>query len=108
MTVSIAILLFILAITLVLFSVEWVPVDVVALGILLTLILTGLLPVDKAFAGFGSDTVMLILGLLILTAALVRTGAVEIFGRYLSEKTGSSPNRVLGIVMVASAGLTPL
>lgn len=106
MTVSIAILLFILAITLVLFSVEWVPVDVVALGILLTLILTGLLPLDKAFAGFGSDTVMLILGLLILTAALVRTGAVEIFGRYLSEKTGSSPNRVLGIVMVASAGLS--
>jgi di/tricarboxylate transporter len=106
MTVSIALLLLILAITLVLFSVEWVPVDVVALGILLTLILTGLLPLDKAFAGFGSDTVMLILGLLILTAALVRTGAVEIFGRYLSEKTGSSPNRVLGIVMVASAGLS--
>jgi di/tricarboxylate transporter len=108
MTLSIALLLVILAITLVLFSFEWVPVDVVALGILLTLILTGLLPVDKAFGGFGSDTVMLILGLLILTAALVRTGAVEIFGRYLSEKTGSNPKRVLGIVMIASAGLSSL
>jgi di/tricarboxylate transporter len=106
MTLSIALLLVILAITLILFSFEWVPVDVVALGILLALILTGLLPVDKAFAGFGSDTVMLILGLLILTASLVRTGAVEIFGRYLSDKTGSSPKRVLGIVMVAAAGLS--
>ncbi len=108
MTGAIALLLIILVISLVLFSFEWVPVDVVALGILLALILTGLLPVDKAFAGFGSDTVMLILGLLILTAALVRTGVVDLFGRYLSDRTGTSPNRILVIVMMASAGLSSL
>lgn len=108
MTEAIALLLIILAVSLVLFSFEWVPVDVVALGILLALILTGLLPLDKAFSGFGSDTVMLILGLLILTAALVRTGVVDLFGRYLSEKTGTSPNRILAIVMTASAGLSSM
>lgn len=108
MTGAIALLLIILAVSLVLFSFEWVPVDVVALGILLALILTGLLPLDKAFSGFGSDTVMLILGLLILTAALVRTGVVDLFGRYLSEKTGTSPNRILMIVITAAAGLSSM
>jgi hypothetical protein len=57
-------LLVIIAIALVLFSLEFIPVDVVALGVVLALILTGLLPVEEAFAGFGSDTFMLILGLL--------------------------------------------
>lgn len=108
MTGEIAIVLMILAISLVLFSFEWLPVDVVALGILLALILTGVLPIEKAFAGFGSDTVMLILGLLILTAALVHTGVVDLFGRYLSEKTGTSPNRILAIIMAASAGLSSM
>jgi di/tricarboxylate transporter len=69
MTPDIAILLAILFAALILFSFEWVSVDIVALGVLLALILTGLLPPDQAFAGFGSDTVILILGLLILTAA---------------------------------------
>jgi di/tricarboxylate transporter len=105
-TLQIALLLVILVITLFLFSVEWFSADVVALGILLTLILLGLLPVDKAFAGFGSDTVILILGLLILTATLVRTGVVELVGQAIQQRIGKSPNRMLVVIMSASAGLS--
>ena len=32
----------------------------------------GLLPADQAFQGFGSDTVIMILGLLIMAAGLIR------------------------------------
>ena len=106
MTIQIALLLLILIATIILFSFEWVAVDIVALGILLALILTGLLPPDKAFAGFGSDTAMLILGLLILTATLVRTGVVELVGRTLQSRTGTQPDRMLAMIMVASAGLS--
>jgi di/tricarboxylate transporter len=106
MTLEIALLLVILVAALILFSFEWVSADVVALGILILLILTGLLPPEQAFAGFGSDTVMLILGLLILTAALIRTGVVEIVGRSITRLTGTSPNRMLIIIMMASAGLS--
>jgi di/tricarboxylate transporter len=35
---------------------------VTALGVLLALIILGLVPLEQAFAGFGSDTVMLLLG----------------------------------------------
>ncbi|MBI4454988.1 MAG: SLC13 family permease [Acidobacteria bacterium] len=87
------------------FSLEWVSADVVALGVLLTLVLTGLLPAEQAFAGFGSDTVILILGLLILTAALMRTGVVEVVVRAILRYTGEDPNRLLVVVMMASATL---
>lgn len=106
MTIQIALLIVILVISLILFSFEWVAADVVALGLLITLILTGLLPLDQAFLGFGSDTVMLILGLLILTAALVRTGVVGLVGRSILRRTGIAPNRMLIITMLASAGLS--
>ncbi len=106
MTIQIALLLSILVAALILFSFEWISADVVALGILLLLILTGLLPPERAFAGFGSDTVMLILGLLILTAALIRTGVVEMVGRSLSQITGTNPNRMLVVIMTASATLS--
>ena len=106
MTPQIATLLAILAAALVLFSFEWVSVDIVALGVLLALILTGLLPPDQAFAGFGSDTVILILGLLILTAALVRTGVVEMTGRWIMQYSGQNPDRALNVVSAAAATLS--
>jgi di/tricarboxylate transporter len=103
MTEQIALTLVVLATAIVLFSIERFPADVIALGILLTLILLGLLPVEQAFAGFGSDAVILILGLLIMTAALVRTGVVELAGQWIMRLTGDNTRRLLGIFMVAPA-----
>jgi len=108
MTFEIALLLGILVVALILFSFEWVSADVVALGLMVTLVLTGLLPAERAFAGFGSETVMMILGLLILTAALVRTGVVELVGRVIQRRVGANPNRILIILMGATAGLSSL
>ncbi len=98
---QIALLLVIIGVALVLFALERVPADVVALGVMIILILSGILTPEEAFAGFGSSTVMLILGLLIQTAALSRTGVVDYAGRLIYRYTGSSPNRVLIIVMVS-------
>jgi di/tricarboxylate transporter len=105
-TVQIALLLAIITVALVLFLTEWLPADVTALGILLTLVLTGLLPAGDAFAGFGSDAVMMILGLLFLTAALVHTGVVDKVGRVILSRTGDNANRVSAVIMIASAALS--
>ena len=64
MTPDIAICLAILALAVLLFARDRVPADVVALGVMLAVIATGVLPANKAFAGFSSDTVMMILGCL--------------------------------------------
>jgi di/tricarboxylate transporter len=105
MTPQILLLLGLLAATLALFWWERVPAEVVGLGLLLALAFTGLVPAEQAFAGFGSDTVIMILGLLILTAALERTGVVELAGRAVLRHAGANPDRLLWIVMLASAGV---
>jgi di/tricarboxylate transporter len=100
-TIPILMLLIILAIALVLFWFEWIPPDVTALGVLLTLILLDLVPLEQAFSGFGSDTVMVLLGLLVMTAALMRTGVVEVVSRKLLEFTDKYPGSLLPATMVA-------
>ena len=106
MTLSISLLLLILVIALLFFSFEWISPDVTALGVLLALIVLGLVPLDQAFSGFGSDTVMLLLGLLIMTAALMRTGVVEVVGRKLLEFTSKRPASLLPATMLAVALLS--
>jgi len=106
MTLEIGLLLLIVAAAVVLFSLENLPVDVIALGITMTLILTGLLPAEQAFAGFGSNTVVMIFGLLVITAALMKTGVTDVAGRQLLRLAGDKPSRLLTIVMAIPAILS--
>jgi di/tricarboxylate transporter len=105
-TLEIALLLLLVSVALILFSFDWVPADVVALGLLLSLILTGLLPMEKAFNGFGSDTVIVIIGVLIMTAAMLKTGVVDIVGRTIMRRAGTRPALLLFLVMLAVATLS--
>lgn len=104
MTLEIALFLALLGVAVLLFSAEWVSVDITALGLMLTLVLTGLLTPEAAFDGFGSEIVLMLLGLLILTEALVQTGVVDIVGRYLVNTAGTQPGR-LQILLLVVPGL---
>ena len=104
MTLQIALLIFIIVATLILFSIETIPADVVALAAMLALILLGILTPEQAFQGFGSDTAIMILGLLILTAALVRTGVVQLMARRILRSVGDSKNRLYWLLM-STAGV---
>lgn len=106
LTPAMALLLVLMGIALVLFAFEWVAADVVALGFLVIMIITGLVSANEAFAGFGSDTVFTLMGLFILTAALQRTGVVEMTGRTLLRYTGDKPNRLVAMIMVATSSLS--
>jgi di/tricarboxylate transporter len=103
MTLPILLLLITVLLGLVFFSLEIIPSDVTALGILLFLIIMGLLPIEKAFAGFGSDAVLMILGILVMVEALTRTGVTDFVGRLILRQTDSSASRILLVVMIASA-----
>jgi di/tricarboxylate transporter len=103
MTGDIALLLALIGVCLVLFSIDRLAPDVIALGLVIVLVFAGLLDPKKAFAGFGSDTVIMILGLLILSAALLRTGVMDMAGAFILRFTGTSANRLLIVVMLASA-----
>lgn len=103
MTVEIALCLLVLACTVALLAWDRIAADVVALGVMLALIVTGLLKPEQAFAGFASDTIMMILGLLIMTAGLIRTGIVEETGRAIFVYAGRNPAIFLPVIMFAVA-----
>ncbi len=105
MTFEIGLLLLLTLAAVILFATEKVSPDVTALTLVLALVFTKLLKPDVAFQGFGSETVIMILGLLILTAALMRTGVVDLVGGTILKYTGSSPMRLLLVVMIASSTL---
>jgi di/tricarboxylate transporter len=106
MTPDIAVCLAILGAAIVLFAWDRIPADVIALGVMLAIVAAGLLPADKAFAGFSSDTVMMILGLLVMSAGLIQTGLVDIAGRTIFDLAGRNPATFLPVIMLSVAAVS--
>jgi len=106
MTLQIALLLTIIVIAVVLFTMEHFPTDIIALGIVFLLVITRLIPPEVAFAGFGSDTIVMIFGLLVLTASLMRTGVVDFAGRLLLQVVDKRRDYVVIIIMATAAILS--
>ncbi|CAM3562881.1 SLC13 family permease [Deinococcus saxicola] len=94
--VTLILILFVAA--LVLFATEWLPVDVTALGLLSGLLLTGLVTPKQAFAGFGSDTVLTLASLFILTRVLLRAGVIEWIGTSLARRARNAPAMLRGLL----------
>ncbi len=75
MASAFVLLLFLL--TLIVFATEWMAMEIYALLLIATLVVTGILDPVEAFAGFGSSAVIMIAGVMILSGSLLRNGAVE-------------------------------
>ncbi len=103
MTLPIVTVLILLALALVLFATERIPIDIVSLLLVLALILTNTLTVSEAFAGFGNDIVITIAGLFILTGGLVKTGVVDAVGRRLQGFAGDSEFQMAAMIMIVAA-----
>ena len=106
MTTSMIILLITIFIALVLFTVDIFPAEIVALAIMLSLILTGILPTSQAFEGFGSETSLMILGVLLLTTALVKTGVVHLLSSRILSRVGKDENRLFWMITLVVSGLS--
>jgi di/tricarboxylate transporter len=103
MTSSIAIVLILLFVSVVLFAIERIPIDIVTLLLVIALVMTGVLDAREAFGGFGNDIVITIAGLFVLTGGLVKTGIVDLVGRRLHRIAGRSEFRLTALVMFVAA-----
>ena len=101
-----ALVLIILAVSIVLFVVDRIRVDGVALGAVLALLVTGVLTTDEAFAGFSNDTVLSITFLFVVGGAIWQTGLADQIGRRVLAIAGSDETRLLVVLMVAVAMLS--
>jgi di/tricarboxylate transporter len=104
LTPQIATVLAILAVAIGLFVSERLRVDLVALLVLVSLTLTGMVTPAEALSGFSNLAAVTVWAVLILTGGLARTGVASLFGRNLLRLAGESEVRLIAVIMLA-AGL---
>lgn len=100
MTFDIGLTLAIVVGAVVLFAIDKLRVDVIALIILLTLALTGLVTPTEAFAGFSNPAVITVWAVYILSAGLLLTGIADRMGRAVLRLSGESEVRLIVVIML--------
>lgn len=83
----------VLILALIAFITEWLPVDLTAMGVAIALILLGLVTPDEGISGFGNSATITVLAMFILSAGIVRTGAVQTIRNILFNWGGNSVTR---------------
>jgi di/tricarboxylate transporter len=106
MTPQIALVLIILVAAVVLFVTERLRVDIVALLVLGSLALTGLVTPAEALSGFSNPAVVTVWAVFILGGGLYRTGIATIMGRHILRLAGSGEVRLIFVVMLTAAVLS--
>ncbi|OAB78045.1 SLC13 family permease [Cochleicola gelatinilyticus] len=85
MTVEIILVFAILFITIILFAFEIFPVDKIAIFIIVSLAIFGLVEPEEAIAGFSNSATITVLFLMIIAIGLEDTGVISSLARYLKN-----------------------
>jgi len=81
--------------------------DLVAFVALLAALLTGIVPTDKAFSGFGHPAVVIIALVLIVSRGLSNSGAIELLARHVVSGSRKLASHI-GIMSTLAAVLSAL
>lgn len=106
MTFEISLVLGILALALILFVSEVIRMDLVALLVLGTLAITGLVSAQDAFGGFSNSAVITVWAMFILSEGLTRTGIANIIGRQVMRLAGRREIPMIIVIMITAAVLS--
>lgn len=90
----------ILVITTVFFMINNIRADLVALFSLLALVLTGLITINDALAGFSNSVVIMIAGLFVVGGGIFRSGLANVAGNLLIKAAGNSEFKLLIMLML--------
>lgn len=102
MTLEIALTLGILVAALILFVTDWLRMDLVALLVLSSLALLGLVSPADAVSGFSNPAVITVWAMFIISEGLTRTGIAEQIGRQVTRVAGRSELRMITIFMLVA------
>ncbi|HET9529474.1 MAG TPA: SLC13 family permease [Blastocatellia bacterium] len=96
---QIAIVLGLLALSIMLFAMEKISVDIITLMLLMMLVVSGILTPTEAFAGFSNDIIIILGAIFVISGALQRSGVMDAVGSRLHSIASGSENRLLFAVM---------
>ncbi|MEM8584004.1 MAG: SLC13 family permease [Bacteroidota bacterium] len=87
----------------VLFVTEWLSVDVVAMLLIIALVLTGVISVEEGLAGFSNEATLTVAFMFVLSAALLKTGALQQLAQQMSGGFRAHPLRATFTMMLLVA-----
>ncbi len=90
---------------------EWISAELIALSALVACILTGILSVDpedpyNALRVFSHPAPITVACMFVLSVALEKTGVIEALGIWFEKLAGSSPQKMLVVMMLLVASLS--
>ncbi len=95
----------ILILVIVLFSLEKISVDIIIIAMLICLMATGILTPSEAFSGYGTDFIMILASIFVISGALQQTGILDLIGSGFIKIGKSKPGLLLAYVF-ATVGIT--
>jgi di/tricarboxylate transporter len=102
MTPEIAVVLGTTVLAIVLFVTERLPMEVVALLVLVGLALGGLITPTEALSGFSNPAVVTVWAVFILSGGLARTGVAGLLGRQVLRLAGQGEARLIVVIMLTA------
>ncbi|MFQ5943833.1 MAG: SLC13 family permease [Anaerolineales bacterium] len=100
MTLDIALTLLIILGALILFATEKLRVDVVALLVLISVGVLGLIPADQLFSGFANSAVVTVWAVYMVSGGLFKTGVADAMGSGILKVAGNREPRLIGTIML--------
>ena len=105
MNIAILQVVVLLLVAIVLFASNRIRIDVTALLLLVAFVVSGMLTLPEALAGFADANVILIALMFVVGEGLIRTGVAYRVGDWLLRLSGDSELRLVSLLMVSVAAL---
>ena len=87
----------------VLFVTEWLTVDLVAMLIIVALVTTGVITAQEGLDGFSNDATLTVAFMFVLSAAMLKTGALQFVAGRATERFRQQPKRATLSLMLLVA-----
>jgi di/tricarboxylate transporter len=81
---------------------EWIAIDLVAIGLVVSLMVTGILTPAEAVEGFANPAVITVGAMFLVSQAMIRTGVVSLVGRKVVALAGGRAKTAMMIVLLAA------
>jgi di/tricarboxylate transporter len=106
MTLEIGVVLLLAIIAVVMFASEKYPVDLVALMLMATLLLTGIVTAEEGISGFSNTATVTVGAMFILSAGLFKTGVVNFLGVQVIRVFRVNFWLAMATMMIVAGGLS--
>ena len=102
-TQEIGVTLAVMAVAIILFITNAVRVDVVGIIMVVALPMLKIVEAEEALSGFSSNAVISIIAVIIIGAALDKTGVMNILAKQILRLAGKSETRIIALVSATVA-----